>query len=79
MLTDEDHFVRSEALRALGDNPSPQAKRAVRELLLDRSAVLNDAAGHLLQAFAEGPSETGLANVPLEGQGGAGFAQEVDR
>ena len=54
MLRDEDHFLRSEAARAMRSCDTPAARHALRELLLDRSPSVQEAAENTLQSFAEG-------------------------
>ncbi len=44
LLSDEDHFVRAEAARALVHCKSPLAKQALRTALVDRSVAVREAA-----------------------------------
>jgi hypothetical protein len=47
-LGDEDHLVRAEAARALGESPTPDAQVALIEALNDRSLVVREAADESL-------------------------------
>ncbi len=50
LLSDEDHVVRSEAVRALGYSNSESSRQALREALLDRSIVVQEIAERSLRA-----------------------------
>jgi HEAT repeat protein len=52
LLADEDHLVRVEAARALAASTSPAAREALRQSLLDRSVVVQEAAEQSLQLLA---------------------------
>ena len=53
MLSDEDHFIRAEAARALVHAVSPAARQALRTLLVDESPSVQEAAEQTLQRLAE--------------------------
>ncbi len=44
LLSDDDHVIRSEAVRALGYSNTPTSRQALREALLDRSIVVQESA-----------------------------------
>ena len=52
LLSDDDHQVRAEVLRILAECESPQARRAMRECLLDDNAVVAEAALRTLAEMA---------------------------
>jgi HEAT repeat protein len=52
LASDDDQHIRAEVLRALAERDSRSARRAVRERLLDKSAVVAEAAEAVLQAMA---------------------------
>jgi HEAT repeat protein len=66
-LADVDQFVRAEALRALADRDSPRVRRALRELLLDPRAVVQETAERALQKLAAGSSAAGEDNPHRDG------------
>ncbi len=53
MLADSDHFIRAEAARAAAQCDSHATRVALRDLLLDRSPSVQEAAEQTLQSFAE--------------------------
>lgn len=53
LLRDSDHMVRAAAAQALGNCPTPAARDALREALIDRSVVVQEAAEHSLFRLAE--------------------------
>ena len=64
LLSDDDQFVRAEALRSLAERDSPSVRRAIREMLLERNAVVQKAAENALQSFAAGAvGSTGSDNA----------------
>ena len=54
-MADNDHFVRVEAARALGDCVSSAARVALREALMDSSVAVQQAAEESLQRVATQP------------------------
>ncbi len=60
LLADEDHLVRAEAARALGQCTSETARLALHEALNDRSVPVQEAALRSLQDLGELPA----AHVP---------------
>ncbi len=54
-LQDEDHLVRAEAARALGECPTPDAQSALTEALHDRSLVVREAAEDSLHRLERMP------------------------
>jgi hypothetical protein len=52
LAQDEDHFIRAEAARALVHCQSETARHALRELLLDRSVSVQEAAVRTLERLA---------------------------
>jgi HEAT repeat protein len=66
MLSDEDHFIRADAARALGNASSAAARNALRDLLTDASPSVREAAEHALQmmvAQASVPPPTDLSRI----------------
>ncbi len=53
LLVDDDHFVRAEAARALAFVDTPAVRAVLRELLLDRSISVQEAAEDSLQRLAQ--------------------------
>lgn len=53
LLRDEDHLVRLEAARALGQWPSDEARRGLTAALADRSALVQDAARRSLEEIEQ--------------------------
>ncbi|HEY2883402.1 MAG TPA: HEAT repeat domain-containing protein, partial [Pirellulales bacterium] len=51
-LADEDHLVRAEAAKALGQARSPKARQALQAALDDRSVIVQEAAEQSLTRFA---------------------------
>ena len=64
LLADEDHLVRVEAARALAASTSPAAREALRQSLLDRSVVVQEAAEQSLQVLAARSSGRPSAGNP---------------
>lgn len=52
LLTDQDQFVRLEAVNALATSGTPEAKQALNSALSDESRTVRDAAGAALQKLA---------------------------
>ncbi len=52
LLGDEDHVIRSAAADALVHSPSVASRNALRDVILDRSQTVREAAEQTLQAFA---------------------------
>jgi HEAT repeat protein len=48
LVTDEDHHVRADTARALGQSNSPAAQQALREMLSDRSHLVQETAREAL-------------------------------
>ena len=67
LLSDPDHLLRAEAAQALKYCDSPATRQALRELLLDRSPSVQEAAEQTLQSFAEAasPPTTPLPSIDL--------------
>lgn len=69
LLRDSDHMVRAAAAQTLGSCPTTAARDALRETLLDRSVVVQEAAEHSLFRLAEqlrqqrGDHELGTQNA----------------
>jgi HEAT repeat protein len=53
LLRDSDHMVRASAAQTLGSCPTAAARDALRESLVDRSVVVQEAAEHSLFRLAE--------------------------
>ncbi len=52
LLYDDDHVIRAATAEALVQSPSPASRMALRNVILDRSEIVRDAAERTLQAFA---------------------------
>jgi HEAT repeat protein len=77
LLADDDHFVRAEAARALAQVDTPAVRQALRELLLDRSISVQEAAEDGLRRLAQEANEEPL-NMPAESEGTFGsYRDEV--
>ena len=63
LLSDDDHVIRSEAVRALGHSNTPTSRQALREALLDRSIVVQESAERSLRQLGNQPP----ALEPVEG------------
>ncbi|MEO8494425.1 MAG: HEAT repeat domain-containing protein [Planctomycetota bacterium] len=64
-LYDEDHVIRAATAEALIQSPSAASRQALRNVILDRSQIVRDAAERTLQAFAEADSFPQPAPVSL--------------
>ena len=58
--------MRGEAARALAHSDSPNSRKVLRDLLMDRTASVREAAEQVLRAFADGPDEN-AASPPVGG------------
>jgi HEAT repeat protein len=56
LLADDDHIVRTEAVRALSVCDTPTSRQALREALLDRSVTVQEAAELSLRQLNAGPA-----------------------
>ena len=63
LLNDDDHIVRAEAARALAGCNSPLAQQALREVLMDRSATVREAAEQSLRRLTTAEQETAAAST----------------
>jgi HEAT repeat protein len=84
LTSDEDHFLRTEVLRALAHSDSPNTRSAIRALLRDPKAVVQEAAEQVLQGFAASSGRAaqgdaaGVDKTQQRGPSGADHAQEVN-
>ena len=65
LLSDEDHVLRAATAEALLQSPSEASRKALRDVLLDRSQIVRDAAERTLHAFAECEILPPPAPIPL--------------
>jgi HEAT repeat protein len=70
LTSDEDHHVRAEAARALGQSNSPQAQQALLDLMSDRSHVVQEAAR---QGLSEQSLRSRFPTLPSSGPIGGGM------
>jgi len=66
LLGDSDHFVRAAAATALGDATSSYAADSLREALLDRSTMVQEAAEEALQKIASQNTAATHMTEPME-------------
>lgn len=66
MLGDEDHVIRAAVARAMVQSTSSSASQAVRDLLLDRSPSVREAAEETLQTLADAPYPPRLPELQLD-------------
>jgi hypothetical protein len=81
LLTDEDQYLRAEAVRALGTFDIPETRQALRHALLDSSPLVQDAAERVLQQLRLARDDWNDAAFPQVdfGTGGSGpSAQHAD-
>lgn len=71
LLADDDHVIRAAAAEALVQSPSTASRNALREVILDRSQAVREAAEQTLQAFvkaelaATSPSPTAASGMAM--------------
>ena len=66
LLSDADHFLRTEAIRALAYSDSPNSLQAIRDCLLDNSPSVRDVAEQTLQWFAQQDPAEPLVRAELQ-------------